>query len=238
VLVAAAFIWTVIAYVLPLAAQPVARSISPRIEQAIGAQALKSIDATFAKRSRLPAERRNEIQRKFAAFIDGEPELDGVALHFRRLGGPNAFALPGGTIIVTDEMVEWVDDDEELMAALAHELGHLRHQHAMRLVLQKSGIAVLITAIAGDAAGMTFLAAAIPAAVLNSSYSREFELEADRYAYAQLRRHGSSPQALARLFRRFAEDRRTADADDPLARYLGSHPGIEERIRLAEDAVR
>ena len=238
VLVTAAFVWTVIAYVLPLAAEPVARSISPRIEQAIGAQALKSIDATFAKRSRLPPERRNEIQRKFAGFIADEPGLDHVALHFRQLGAPNAFALPGGTIVVTDEMVELVGDDEELLAALAHELGHLRHQHAMRLVLQKSGIAVLITAIAGDAAGMTFLAAAIPAAVLNSSYSREFELEADRYAYEHLSRHGSSPQALARLFRRFADDRRTAGADDPLARYLGSHPGIEERIRLAEEAAK
>ena len=107
----------------------------------------------------------------------------------------------------------------------------------MRLVLQKSGIAVLITAIAGDAAGMTFLAAALPAALLNAGYSREFELEADRYAYGHLSRHGRSPEALARLFRKLAEDRRTG-ANDPLARYLGSHPGLDERIRLAEQAAR
>jgi Zn-dependent protease with chaperone function len=134
-------------------------------------------------------------------------------------------------------MVKFVDDDDELLAALAHELGHLRHQHAMRLVLQKSGIAVLITAIAGDAAGMTFLAAAMPAALLNASYSRDFELEADRYAYGHLSRHRSSPKVLARLFRRFAQARDTADASDPLARYLGSHPGLEERARLAEEAA-
>jgi Zn-dependent protease with chaperone function len=238
VLLTAALVWLIVVDVLPLAAEPVARSISPRIEQAIGTQALKTIDATFAKPSQLPAARRQEIERKFAAFIDGEPGLDDVDLEFRRLGGPNAFALPGGTVVVTDEMVKFVADDDELLAALAHELGHLRYQHAMRLVLQKSGIAVLITAIAGDAAGMTFLAAAMPAALLNAGYSREFELEADRYAYEHLSRHGRSPKLLARLFRRFAQERHTADANDPLARYLGTHPGLEERIRLAEEAGR
>jgi len=237
VLLTAALVWIIIADVLPLAAEPVARSIGPRIEQAIGAQALKSIDATFAKPSQLPAARRREIEREFAAFTDGEPGLGDVDLEFRRMGGPNAFALPGNTIVFTDEMVKFAEDDDELLAALAHELGHLRYQHAMRLVLQKSGIAVLITAIAGDAAGMTFLAAAIPAAVLNASYSREFELEADRYAYGHLLRHERSPRALARLFRRFAQQQHPADPSDPLARYLGSHPGIEERIRLAEEAA-
>ena len=234
VLITAALAWTIVADVLPLAAEPVARSISPRIEEAIGAQALKSIDASLAKPSGLPEERRNEIERKFEAFVDDEPGLEGADLQFRRMGGPNAFALPGGTIIVTDAMVRFAQDDDELLAVIAHELGHLKARHATRLVLQRSGIAVLVTAIAGDAAGMTFLAATIPAAVLNSSYSREFELEADRYAYGHLSRHGSSPQALARVFRRFAEDRRTADSNDPLGRYLSSHPDLDERIRLAE----
>ena len=58
VLITAALAWLIVADVLPLAAQPIARSISPRIEHAIGAQALKSIDATFAQPSRLPAARR------------------------------------------------------------------------------------------------------------------------------------------------------------------------------------
>jgi len=234
--ITAGLAWLIIADVLPLAAEPIARSIGPRIEHAIGAQTLKSIDATFAQPSRLPAAQRDEIEQKFAAFIEGEPELDGVDLEFRRMSGPNAFALPGGTIVVADEMVDFVQSDDELLAVLAHELGHLRARHAVRLVLQRSGIAVLITAIAGDAAGMTFLAAAMPAALLNAGYSREFEIEADRYAYGHLSRHGGSPQALAGILRRFANDQHTADGRDLLARYLNSHPDLEERIRLAEAA--
>ena len=238
VLIIAAFAWLVVARVLPLAAEPVARSISPRIEQMIGKQALKSIDATLAKPSELPAERRKEIEDEFEAFVDGEPGLEDARLEFRRMGAPNAFAVPGGVDVITDEMVKFAGDDGELFAAIAHELGHLQAAHAMRLVLQQSGIAVLVTALAADAAGMTFLAAAMPAAILTAGYSREFELEADRYAYGYLKRHGSSPAALAQLLRRLAEDRRPSDANDPLARYLSTHPALTERIRRADEAAR
>ncbi|TMG98122.1 MAG: M48 family metallopeptidase [Betaproteobacteria bacterium] len=236
VLITASLVWLIVAVVLPLAAEPVARNFSPRFEEAIGAQTLKTIDTRFARPSLLPTERRKAIEEKFAAFVEREPGISGARLEFRRMPFPNAFALPGGTIVLTDKMVTLLDDDDALMAVLAHELGHLQAKHGMRLVLQSSGVAVLVTALAGDAAGMTILAAAMPAALLNARYSREFELEADRYAYGHLARHGSSPQALADVLRRFAEDKRTADVNDPLMRYLNSHPDLEERIRLAEEA--
>ena len=233
----ASLAWFIVAVVLPLAANPIAQSFSPRVEQAIGAQTLKTIDAKFARRSLLTDERRKSIEEKFDAFVEGEPPV-GAKLEFRRMPFPNAFALPGGTIVVTDKMLAFLDDDDDaLMAVLAHELGHLKAKHGMRLVLQSSGVAVLVTAVAGDAAGMTILAAAMPAALLNAHYSREFELEADRYAYAHLARHGRSPQVLADVLRRFKEEQRTADANDPLLRYLSSHPDLDERIALAEAAA-
>ena len=77
-----------------------------------------------------------------------------------------------------------VGSDDELLAVLAHEIGHVRGRHAMRLVLQNSGLAVLLTALAGDAVGVTFLAVALPSMLLQSGYSRQFETEADDYAFA------------------------------------------------------
>ena len=102
-------------------------------------------------------------------------------------------------------MVTSIHDDDELIAVLAHELGHLNGRHAMRMVLQQSGIAVLVTAVAGDAVGMTLLAAAMPAALLNARYSREFELEADDYAYALL--HPARPFSCSRSPMCFAASR-------------------------------
>ena len=78
-----------------------------------------------------------------------------------------------------------------------------RVRHALRLPLQElPGVAVLLTAIAGDAVGVTYLAAALPSMLLQSSYSREFETEADDYAFTLLRRKGVVAQVFADMLRR------------------------------------
>ena len=230
-------LWLVVAFALPAAAEPVARSISPEIERAIGKHTLATLDQLYAEPTELDAEQRRHVRGLVTAFMRGEDDISPWRLEFRRMGGPNAFALPGNTIVVTDELVTFARNDDELLAVLAHEIGHLRERHATRLVLQQSGIAVLATAVAGDAVGMTFLAAALPAMLLDAQYSRAFEEEADAAAIEQLRRHGRSPKAFADVMRRFAADPRTSEPDDPLFRYLSTHPATEERIRRAEEAA-
>jgi len=236
--VAALLIWIVIAYALPLAAKPVSQLVSPRAERFIGMQALSTLDRLFARESNLTEDEREHVTALLDDFMRGEPESIDGRLEFRHLGMPNAFALPGNIIVVSDELVRFVGSDDELLAVLAHELGHLHGHHAVRLVLQQSGVAVLATALAGDAVAMTFLAAGLPSALVNARYSRALETEADDYAIAQLERHGRSPDVFAQVMRRFAEKMARRDANDPLMRYLGSHPPTEERIRRAEDAAR
>ena len=227
-------VWFAIAVVLPMAAKPIADRISPQFEAMMGQQALTALDQAFTKPTALPEEKQDEIRGAFESFVAGEPGAGDYVLEFRRLGDANAFALPGGIIVVSDEMVEYVKDDDELFAVIAHELGHAHHRHAVRMVLQQSGIFILVTALAGDAVGFTILAAALPAQLLESHYSRDFEREADDYAVDYLRRHGRSPQAFAAALRHFAENPKMAKDDGTLARYLSSHPGLDERIRRAE----
>jgi predicted Zn-dependent protease len=228
--------WFIVAVVLPKLAEPVANGLSQEAEEAIGKHTLTTLDRAFLKRSRLSPSRTLEIRDEFSEFLAGEPSADKFRLEFRRMPGPNAFALPGGVIVVTDDMVDLVENDDELLAVLAHEMGHERHRHGLRLVLQNSGLAVLVTALAGDAVGMTFLAAALPSILLQSRYSREFEAEADAYAFAQLKRHGKSPQAFADVMRRMQKAVPHADDEHGLIQYLNSHPATEERIRAAEAA--
>ena len=58
--------------------------------------------------------------------------------------GPNAFALPGGSIVITDELVALVDGDAAVVTGvLGHELGHVRHRDGMRMLLQASAVGVL-----------------------------------------------------------------------------------------------
>ena len=233
---AAACAWFLIAIVLPQAAEPVARGMSPRVDEFLGKQVLSTLDGGIFSPSVLPQAQQEAWQAKFDAFVAGEPGADRYSLVFRHAGAPNAFALPDGTIVVTDEMVRAVGSDDELLAVFAHEIGHVRGRHALRLVLQRSGIAILLTAIAGDAVGVTYLAAALPSILLQSGYSREFEAEADGAALAQLKRHGISPQAFANLMRRLERQEPALRNEGRVSRYLGSHPATEERIRRAEEA--
>ena len=235
--ISAVALWFVVTDLLPLAADPVARQIQPEMQEMLGHRTLASLDRLIAKPSRLPKEERARIAEVLWGFMEHEPDVAGYELQFRRMGAPNAFALPGNIIVVTDELVKFVHSDDELLAVLAHEIGHLRARHALRLVLQQSGIAVLATVVAGDAVGVTILAAAVPAMLLDARYSRAFEAEADELAFAHLARHGVSPRAFAAVMRRFADDARRREPNDPLMRYLSSHPPTEERIRRALEAA-
>jgi predicted Zn-dependent protease len=232
----AALVWLIVAIALPRAAEPVARRLSPELDRFLGKQVLATLDEAFFKPTELSPEEREAWQRKFDEFVAGEPGADHYAIVFRHAGAPNAFALPDGTIVVTDEMARAVGSDDEFRAMLAHEIGHIRGRHALRLVLQRSGIAVLMTALAGDAVGVTYLAVALPSMLLQSSYSREFEAEADDFAFAQLKRHGVSPQAFADLMRRLEKEDAGRGDNGTVGRYLGSHPATAERIRRAEEA--
>jgi predicted Zn-dependent protease len=233
---AAACLWVAIAVVLPLASEPIARRLSPNVDEFLGKQVLSTLDGGIFAPSELPQAEQDAWEEKFDAFVEGEPDADRYSLVFRHAGAPNAFALPDGTIVVTDEMVRVVRSDDELRAVFAHEIGHVRGRHALRLMLQRSGVAVLLAAVAGDAVGVTYLAAVLPSMLLQSGYSREFEAEADDAAFAQLRRHGASPQAFADLMRRLEQEDAAFRSEGGVARYLRSHPATEERIRRAEAA--
>ncbi|MBL8512278.1 MAG: M48 family metallopeptidase, partial [Betaproteobacteria bacterium] len=104
---------------------------------------------------------------------------------------------PGGVIVVTDQLVEVMPSEEEVMAVLAHELGHVKERHSLRHLLQDSITALMGLAIFGDVSGLTSVAVALPTVLINTGYSRDFEREADQYAFALLRATGRSPRLFA-----------------------------------------
>ena len=82
---------------------------------------------------------------------------------------PAALALPSGDVFLTDELVTLAHDEDELRGALAHEVGHVVHRHAMRLLLENSASALVLAAILGDAGSAPAIAALAPAVLLSSA---------------------------------------------------------------------
>ena len=111
------------------------------------------------------------------------------------VGGFNAFALPGGSIVVLDGLVE-NGTDVQVLGVLGHELGHVAERHAMRNVLQTASMGVLAGLLWGDVSGIL---ANAPVLVGTLHHSREFEREADAFAVRFLRASGHGTEPLAQM---------------------------------------
>jgi predicted Zn-dependent protease len=228
--------WWALAYGVPLAARMVAQSVPLRAEAVLGERTLRALESAGCAPSTLDARRQAELRQAVARLTAGLDDGYPYRLELRNCAriGANAFAMPGGTLVVTDAMVKLAQNDEQLLAVLAHEVGHVRHRHGLRLALQSVGVGALIAALAGDAASVSALAVAVPSVLLQSGYSRAFEEEADSYAFARLKQIGIAPRHFADIMARLeASHRRVAASDTPVLDYLSSHPNTESRIARA-----
>ncbi len=154
----------------------------------------------------------------------------------------NAFALPGGYVVINTGLIDETDSAEELLGVVGHELAHVTQQHGVRSLIGSAGIYLLFSAVFGDAGGAVGAGANLAPYLLNQSYSRKFEAEADVYSYELLVRAQVDPAGLSRFFTRLMEQEGQTDAADvtlsPALQkaldYLGTHPTSATRLRHLE----
>lgn len=219
---------------IPWLADRITTHLPPRVEAALGDQVLALLDRTDLGTSTLEPERQSELGDRLAALAAGLPDGADIRVVFRSAPsiGPNAFALPGGTIVVTDELVELFADDRQLDAVLAHELGHQVGRHALRQALRGSFVAIAAAFFAGDVSSASAVVVAVPTVLLQNRYSRQFEDEADRFAYAHLAGLGRSPSWLGAALGQLEAEL----PDDASLAWMSSHPATAARIAAAEAA--
>ena len=148
--------------------------------------------------------------------------------------GANAFALPSGIIVITDALLEVAEDDRELIAVLAHEVGHVVNRHVLRRAIQGSVVTLLMGTLTGDVISVSTLAVTIPVALMEAKYSREFESEADRFAIQYLSHKNISTQYFVAILQRLDQSH---NAEKRATGFLDTHPASTERIALLEDGV-
>ncbi len=144
--------------------------------------------------------------------------------------GANALALPGGHLVVTDELVNLAQHDEEVLAVLAHELGHEEGRHSIRMLLEGLTLLSVLALITGD---LNSVAVAAPYALITSRSSRSNETEADHYAHRFLHEAHIPATRLGDILLRLE----TARGEAPTwALLLSSHPTTRVRVQAAQDA--
>lgn len=207
----------------------------PAVTQWMASGTLLTLDKAIFSESKLPQPRQTEIRAAFdqVAAVSSRGR-QGYNLNFRAGGviGPNAFALPDGTLVITDELIELADGDlDMIIGVLAHEIGHVEREHSLRQLYRAAGMAGLIMLIAGDvgSAGEDILTNG--AALMSLSHSRDAENEADRISVELMAKAGRDPRAIGRFFARL-EEKVPAGGDTS---FLSTHPGTAER-RAAIDS--
>lgn len=149
----------------------------------------------------------------------------------------NAFALPGGHIVIFNGLIDQAKSPDELAGVLGHELTHVQLRHPTKAMIRAVGFVGLMQALAGGTPGQL----AGEALVMNQS--RDAERAADAGALNLLSHAGISPGGLANFFRRLMakQDKtpatRTAQVLDTLGGFLATHPGHAERLSAIETAA-
>jgi predicted Zn-dependent protease len=223
-------VWAMLAFGIPYLAERTAYTIPTRMEAEMGAQTLQALDTLAFKPTQLSAEQQARGRRLLQALPGGT-----VHLEFRVMGTDiaNAFTLPGGTIVVTDHLIELADTDEELQAVFAHELGHVHYHHPIRAWLQNSATALLMAAVIGDVSSIAANVAVLPTLLLQNRYSRAFEEQADDFAAQLLQTRGISPCRLGAILHKLETSMKDESKDVP--DFLSTHPATDKRIEHLEE---
>jgi predicted Zn-dependent protease len=153
-----------------------------------------------------------------------------------RASEPNAFALPGGFVFVSDSIFELCQEREDCLSfVLAHEMGHVVRGHAIERIATRSAIS-LARRVVPIYRTLGVWLANVGVRFLETAYSRDQEAEADRLAVRLVTATGYDPNACVELLSRLAGLSRSTDPLG-LGRYFSTHPDFQTRIQSIRDYV-
>lgn len=135
----------------------------------------------------------------------------------------NAFAIPGGIVVVNSGLVKASSSPEELAGVLAHEVQHVEQRHSLKGMVQNLGLAAIAHFALGDYSGS--LPAQMATELADLKFSRDHERDADNKGFDTLLKADINPQGMVSMFEKL--DQASGSAPPAL---LSSHPDTQERI--------
>ncbi len=259
VIIVPLFMWGMINYVLPGASHAAVAFLPDSVAESMGEQTLYILDKLHFDPSELPQHKQQEIEDQWQSILSRlELPKDKYQLHFRKFDmGANAMALPDGSIIVTDDIITLMDNDPNaLIAVLLHEIGHVEHQHSLKMVAQTTATTMLFAMMFGDINGAGELILGAGTGLLQTAFSRDMEREADEFSHQNLPKFDISPAAFADamtlLVNSHSASLKSSDDEGSTEnegeesnieasfnhwlQYLSTHPDTQERIDSARNA--
>jgi Zn-dependent protease with chaperone function len=167
--------------------------------------------------------------RSLAAPLLRVVPLGGTEAHFYLVENPfpNAFALPGGQVVVTTGLLDTVDSPEELLGVLAHELAHVVLKHGFRHMISGLGPILILQIFLSNRNNRLDLLSQSSGLLIARGFSQEYEREADETGWNYLVAANINPHGMIDMFEKF----RALHEDDVMLGAFSSHPALEQRIQ-------
>jgi Zn-dependent protease with chaperone function len=227
VMVTVGFVWFMLTVGASYTASMIADALPQSTLDKVSAVTMEELESGYLQPSTLSESNKSIIQTHFDRLTQGERRYK---LHFHSAPkiGANAFALPSGDIVLTDQLVALSKDREfrDILGVLAHEKGHVVKKHSLQMAIKTGVSGAIIGYMTGD---VSVLVTGIPTILISSSYSRDFEREADAHAMRELQEMNISPLYMANLFESLSQEG-GMDENSSIAGLITSHPLTRERI--------
>ncbi|TNE68491.1 MAG: M48 family metallopeptidase [Bacteroidetes bacterium] len=212
-------------WVVPLVAERGSQYVSPEIEKQIGASWYQNIiqeHTVDTSKSRL-------VQ----SFYDSLHYGVGYDVQISVVREPvvNAFAIPGGRIVVFDGMLGVMTAPEQLAALLAHEASHIQFRHSVHAIFRELSNQLFISIMLGEYGSYGNIVAQHASKLAGLSYSRDLEWEADEQGMQLMQYNGIPLRGMPDLFRNMQAGQ---DTNTDVPTFLSTHPALEERLAAAD----
>jgi len=239
VLLVPLLLWWLASSGLPGLAKALVPYLPKSVSLTIDRQTMQILDNTLLDNSALPQAQQQQLRQQWLLAIAQLPEplifTPDIQFRLAKGMGANAFALPGGTIVVTDELVTLLaDKPDALLAVLLHEAGHVQHQHGLKLLAQSTATTMLLALIFSDLEVLSEVLLGSGSSLMQAAFSRDMESEADLFATRALVVLGKNSSAFADAIEAISQQQDSASMEQ-WTRYFSSHPSSRERIEQAKN---
>jgi len=184
----------------PWLAERIAQMVPMEYEEYIG----QHVQQSFLYYSEVDSARSEQIQ-EFYDHLGYESDYN-IRVVVVDQGVKNAFALPGGFIVVYAGLLDELQDETELAGLLAHEVSHVNEKHSLRMMSRDLAMYILLASVTGDFGGFSSVIIENSEMISGLSNSRDFEKEADMEGLELMIKSGIDPEGMVSLFQLFDRD--------------------------------
>jgi len=228
--------WVLWRYGLDIMASIAIVFTPPAVIEQIDAGSMQTIDFTMAAPSQLSDAQKADVEKVYRRLVRSLPQdvqnKHSFDLLFRDVPGmgPNAFALPGGTMVMTDAFVKEFPEPDVMAGVLGHEIGHVAEQHGLKRLYRSLSTYILIAFLAGDVGPILEDIVLEGNVLLSLSFSRAQESAADEYGLALSNEAGFDPAGLKVFFEKLSEKY----GDQQPAQWTSTHPSSAARVKAID----